>query len=64
MDHIYTTGLPVIARPRRLAPERLKIARQEFEYMLELSIIRPLSSSWCTDSNNYYACITGQLVPI
>ena len=44
--HINTTGPPVSARPRRLAPERRKIARQEFEHMLELGIIRPSSSSW------------------
>ena len=42
----HHTGQPVTARTRRLAPERLKIARQEFEHMLELGIIRPSSSSW------------------
>ena len=31
---------------RPLAPERLRIARQEFYHMLELGIIRPSSSSW------------------
>lgn len=44
--HIETTGAPVAARTRRLAPERLKAARHEFEHMLELGIIRPSSSSW------------------
>ena len=44
--HISTTGPPVSARTRRLAPERLQIARQEFEHMLQLGIIRPSSSSW------------------
>ena len=44
--HIQTTGPPVAARTRRLAPERLKAARQEFEHMLELGIIRPSSSCW------------------
>ena len=34
------------ARTRRLAPERLKIARKEFEHMLDLGIIRPSSSDW------------------
>ena len=43
---ILTTGQPVHAKPRRLPPERLKIARQEFEHMLQLGIIRPSSSSW------------------
>ena len=44
--HIETTGPPVSARTRRLAPERLKVARQEFEHMLQLGIIRPSASSW------------------
>ena len=34
------------SRTRRLAPERLEIARKEFQHMLELGIIRPSSSSW------------------
>ena len=44
--HITTTGPPVSARTRRLAPERLKIARQEFDHMLQLGIIRPSCSNW------------------
>ena len=44
--HIETKGPPVCARPRRLPPERLKIARQEFEHMMELGIVRPSSSNW------------------
>ena len=44
--HIVTTGPPIKARTRRLSPERLKIARQEFEHMLQQGIIRPSSSSW------------------
>ena len=45
--HIDTTGPPVSAHPRRWAPEQLKVAaRQEFEHMIELGIIRPSSSSW------------------
>ena len=44
--HIETTGSPVSGRTRRLAPERLKVARQEFEHMLELGIVRPSSSCW------------------
>lgn len=43
---IITTGRPVHSKARRLHPERLKSARQEFEHMLELGIIRPSSSSW------------------
>ena len=38
--HIETTGPPVAARVRRLGPERLLVARQEFDHMRELGIIR------------------------
>ena len=44
--YIETTGPPVSARPRRLAPDRLKAAKKEFEHMLQLGIIRPSSSAW------------------
>lgn len=44
--HIITTGPPVSGRTRRLAPERLKIARKEFQHMLDLGIIQPSSSNW------------------
>ena len=44
--HISTTGPPVSGRTRRLAPERLKVARDEFDHMLQLGIIRPSASSW------------------
>ena len=43
--YISTSGPPVHARPRRLSPERLKTAKQHFEHMLQLGIIRPSSSS-------------------
>ena len=43
--HIPTTG-PISSRTRQLSPERLKVARQEFEHMLELGIIQPSSSPW------------------
>ena len=44
--HIRTTGPPLKARTRRLPPEKLTIAKQEFEHMLEQEIIRPSSSQW------------------
>jgi hypothetical protein len=44
--HIQTSGPPAAARTRRMAPERLKIARHEFEHMLELGTIRHSSSRW------------------
>lgn len=46
--YIATSGPPVHARPRRLPPEKLKVARQEFEHMMELGIIRPSSSAWAS----------------
>ena len=46
--HIITTGPPVSSRPRRLASDRLTIARSEFEHMQELGIIRPSSSNWAS----------------
>ena len=39
-------GPPVHARARRLPPERLAIARMEFDHMLQLGIVRPSSSMW------------------
>ena len=44
--HIHTTGQPAAARARRLAPERLQVAKHEFEHMLKLGIICPSDSSW------------------
>ncbi|BHF82308.1 hypothetical protein SprV_0802544500 [Sparganum proliferum] len=46
--HISTTGPPKGCRPRRLAPDRLKIAKAEFEHMLELGIIRQSDSRWAS----------------
>ena len=37
--YINTTGPPVSVCSQRLAPERLKIAQQEFKHMLKLGII-------------------------
>jgi transposase InsO family protein len=45
---IKTTGSPVYSKPRRLAPEKLKIAKQEFERLMELGIIRPSKSPWAS----------------
>lgn len=44
--HILTTGPPVHCRPRRLGPDKLRVAREEFEHMLQLGIVRPSSSPW------------------
>ena len=48
LHHVVTHGPPVRCRPRRLAPDRLKVARAEFEHMLELGIIRPSNSPWAS----------------
>ncbi len=43
---ITTTGSLVHAQPRRLPPEHLQAAKQEFEHMLDLSIIRLPLARW------------------
>lgn len=45
---IETTGPPVNCKARRLAPDRLDIAKGEFKKLLELGICRPSSSSWAS----------------
>ena len=44
--HIETTGPPVYAKARRLAPERYHLAKAEFESLMSQGIIRPSSSNW------------------
>lgn len=45
--HIRTTpGPPVSCAPRRLAPDKLKVAKAEFEAMLANGTARPSESSW------------------
>ena len=46
--HIETKGPPTSARARRLAPDRLNIAKHEFEHMLQLGIVRPSKSNWAS----------------
>ena len=48
VHHIVTKGPPVRCRPRRLAPEKLCIAKTEFENMLKLGIVQPSSSPWAS----------------
>ena len=45
---IVTNGPPQYARARRLSPEKLRAARQEFDHLLAQGIIRPSSSSWAS----------------
>ena len=47
VHHIRTTpGPPLSCRPRRLAPEKLKIAKDEFDQMLQVGVCRPSESPW------------------
>lgn len=47
VHYIHTTdGPPVTARPRRLAPAKLRAAQKEFEEMVAAGTARPSSSSW------------------
>uniref|UniRef100_A0A5S6Q3H9 Uncharacterized protein n=1 Tax=Trichuris muris TaxID=70415 RepID=A0A5S6Q3H9_TRIMR len=42
---IVTWGPPVFSRPRHLPPDNLRIAKEEFNAMMQMGIIRPSSSS-------------------
>lgn len=47
--HIRTTpGPPVSCPPRRLAPDKLKIAKQEFDAMIATGTARPSDSPWAS----------------
>jgi hypothetical protein len=48
VHYIETSGPPVFAKPRRLAPDRLKIAKTEIQYMLDLGHMRPSSSNYAS----------------
>ena len=43
---IDITGPSVSTRHRRFAPDCFRMAKQEFQHMLQLGIIRPSSSAW------------------
>ncbi|UYV68464.1 hypothetical protein LAZ67_5004393 [Cordylochernes scorpioides] len=44
--HIITKGQPVFSKPRPLDPMKLKLAKEEFQFMLDNDIIRRSSSQW------------------
>ena len=49
LEHtIPTDGPPVFARPRRLFGEKLVVAQQEFQKMMQMGIIRPSDSAWAS----------------
>ena len=49
VHYIQTNGSLPVSRPRRLNPAKLKAARDEFEYMVQIGICRP-SSSPCSSA--------------
>ena len=49
VQHVVpTVGPPVFARPRRLAGDKLAVAKSEFEKMLKMGIVRRSSSPWAS----------------
>ncbi|GFU06778.1 hypothetical protein NPIL_468351 [Nephila pilipes] len=48
MHHIDTFGPPVYAKPPRLAPDGLKIAKMEFQHTLDLGDMHPLDSNYAS----------------
>lgn len=45
---ITSPGPPVAQKPRRLAPDRLRAAKREFNAMLRLGLARPGKGSWAS----------------
>ncbi|CAG9138302.1 unnamed protein product [Plutella xylostella] len=48
IHHIETTGPPVYAKPRPLPPDKYKVAKEEFERMIEMGICKPSKSPWAS----------------
>lgn len=46
--HIITKGQPVFSKPRRLCPEKLKVAKAEIQTLMDLGICRPSRSPWAS----------------
>ncbi|XP_046806629.1 uncharacterized protein LOC124419853 [Lucilia cuprina] len=46
--HIVTKGQPVFAKPRRLSPEKLKVAKAEIQTLMDQGICRPSRSPWAS----------------
>uniref|UniRef100_A0A5S6QAW0 RNA-directed DNA polymerase n=1 Tax=Trichuris muris TaxID=70415 RepID=A0A5S6QAW0_TRIMR len=46
--HIVTSGAPLHARTRRLPPDKLQLAKNEFRNMEELEIVRRSNSPWAS----------------
>ncbi|GBN12396.1 Transposon Ty3-I Gag-Pol polyprotein [Araneus ventricosus] len=48
VHHIVTKGPPMVAKPRRLAPDRLKIAKSEFRNMMHRGHLRHSKSNYAS----------------
>ena len=48
VHHITTNGPSFVARPRRLATDKIKIAQTEFQFMVEQGVCRPSDSPWAS----------------
>ncbi|XP_047122137.1 uncharacterized protein LOC124805614 [Schistocerca piceifrons] len=50
VQHYITTssGPPVYSKARRLDPHKLQIAKKEFQFLLNIGILRPLQSQWAS----------------
>ncbi|UYV72720.1 hypothetical protein LAZ67_10000403 [Cordylochernes scorpioides] len=46
--HITTKGQPTFSKPRRLNPEKFKIAKSEFEHMMELGLCKKGDGAWAS----------------
>ena len=47
VEHVIETiGPPVLNKARQLCPEKLKVAKQEFEYMMQQGLCRLFKSPW------------------
>lgn len=47
VEHVIeTSGPPIAARARRLPPDKLKAAKEEFDFMIQQGLCRPSKSPW------------------
>ena len=46
--YIHTSGPPIHSRPRRLNPEKLKVAKQYFSEMEKMGVCKKASSAWAS----------------
>ncbi|XP_066260983.1 uncharacterized protein [Euwallacea similis] len=61
---IHTNGPHVCSKARWLPPEKLKLAKQEFQYLLEMGICRPSKSPWASPLHIVPKKTTGEWRPV